>query len=224
MKRDWEAVLFDWDDTLCGAEPHRYAFAQQVAAEYGIDLHPAEVYAGFAEAGDSAAGGWGAFIERLPDALGIPAPHRATFVARYQQRDTVKTFQLFDDVLSAFDRLVGHGFRVGVISNNDEVADRVRELNVEHRVEIVVSPLTFGVGKPDPRIFAESLAMMRVEPRQALYVGDSFDHDVVGARAAGLTPVLIDRFGINLRADDALRIAGLDELIDLVASLADGSR
>ncbi len=220
MSRAWEAVLFDWDDTLCGAEPHRYLYARQVAAEFGVDLELAEIYAGFARAGDSAAGTWGVFIERLPAALGIPASYQATFVERYRQRDLIKTFRLFDDVLSCLDRLTSSGLRVGVISNNDEAADRVRELNVEHRVEIIVSPATFGTGKPDPRIFAESLALMRVDPDRALYVGDSFDHDVVGARAAGLTPVLIDRFGINLRADDHLRVAGLHELADLIAGRA----
>lgn len=220
MSQLWDAVLFDWDDTLCGAEPHRYAYARQVAAELGVALEPAEVYAAFARAGDSAAGAWGAFIERLPRALGIPTSHEVAFVERYRQRDLIKTFRLFDDVLTAFDRLADAGLRVGVVSNNDEAADRVRELNVRHHVEIVVSPATFGVGKPDPRIFAESLALMRVEASRSLYVGDSFDHDVAGARAAGMTPVLIDRFGINLRADDALRITGLDELVALVAGIA----
>jgi len=186
----------------------------------GVDLELADTYLELNLAREAAAIYDRIAATRLPAALGIPASYQATFVERYRQRDLIKTFRLFDDVLSCLDRLTSSGLRVGVISNNDEAADRVRELNVEHRVEIIVSPATFGTGKPDPRIFAESLALMRVDPDRALYVGDSFDHDVVGARAAGLTPVLIDRFGINLRADDHLRVAGLHELADLIAGRA----
>ena len=220
MSRAWDAVLFDWDDTLCGADPHPCVYAQQVAAEFGVTWDLAKVYAAFANAAKSPAKSWPTFVERLPLALGIPGGSRAAFLNRYREGDAIRTYHLFDDVLTAFDRLADAGLRVGVVSNNDEAADRVRELNVLHHVEVVVSPATFGVGKPDPRIFVESLALMRVEASRALYVGDSFDYDVAGARAAGLTPVLIDRFGINLRADDALRITGLDELVALVAGIA----
>ena len=91
-----------------------------------------------------------------------------------------------------------------------------------HRFEIVVSPTTFGVAKPDPEIFRRTAAAMGIEPCRILYVGDSYDNDVVGARAAGMTPVLVDRFGINLddldaehRIDDLRRLrALLDELLD----------
>lgn len=220
MSHAWDAVLFDWDDTLCVAEPHRYAYARQVAAEFGVALDLAEVYAAFASAGDSAAGSWPAFVERLPAALGIPSASHAAFLDRYRERDAVRTYHLFDDVLDVLQELASRRVRVSIISNNDEAATHVRGMAVHHHVEAVVSPATFGVSKPDPRIFLQALALMRVEASRALYVGDSFDHDVAGARAAGLTPVLIDRFGINLRADDALRIAGLDELVALVAGIA----
>ncbi len=217
MSRAWTAVLFDWDDTLCGAEPHRYVYARQVAAELGVELELAEVYAAFASAGDSAAGSWPAFVERLPPALGIPEAAHVAFLDRYRERDTFRTFHLFDDVMDVLQELAGRQVRVGIISNNDEAATHVRGMAVDHHVEVVVSPATFGVSKPDPRIFAETLALLRVEASRALYVGDSFDHDVVGARAAGLTPVLIDRFGVNARDDDHLRISGLRELVKLVA-------
>lgn len=215
MNKVWEAVLFDWDDTLCGAEPHRFAFARQVASELGIELELSAVYAGFVRAGDSAAGSWPAFVERLPGALGVPDTYHAAFVERYRERDAVRTFRLFDDVLHVLEELAGRRVRVGIISNNDEAGDHARAMDVHHRVEIIATPTTFGVGKPDPRIFAEALTLLGIAPSRALYVGDSYDHDIVGARAAGMTPVLIDRFGINPRPHDVLRIASLTELSGL---------
>jgi putative hydrolase of the HAD superfamily len=52
-----------------------------------------------------------------------------------------------------------------------------------------------GIEKPDPRIFAMALALADVAPDEALYVGDLYPVDVVGARRAGLEPVLLDPLG-----------------------------
>jgi putative hydrolase of the HAD superfamily len=51
------------------------------------------------------------------------------------------------------------------------------------------------VAKPDGRIFEHALAAAGVGADQAVHVGDSPRFDVVGATAAGLTTVLIDRTG-----------------------------
>jgi len=55
-----------------------------------------------------------------------------------------------------------------------------------------------------------------------MYVGDLYDSDVVGARAAGMVPVLLDRYGLFERYDDCLRIASLSELAAF--AVGDGSR
>jgi putative hydrolase of the HAD superfamily len=49
-----------------------------------------------------------------------------------------------------------------------------------------------GLEKPDPRFFASILAAIGVPPERALHVGDVYEIDVVGARAAGLGVVLVD--------------------------------
>jgi HAD superfamily hydrolase (TIGR01662 family) len=220
----FDAVLFDWDDTLCGAEPHRFAFAREVASYFGVELSLAHVYRAFVRAGDSAAyprssaAPGQSFTERMAAELGIDPDLRSSFIHAYLRRDVYKRFELFDDVLDMIDRLGQRALRVGVISNNDEVAHYIERLDVQHRFEIVVSPSTWGIAKPDPEIFRRALHEMDVEPERAIYVGDSYDNDVIGARAAGMTPVLIDRFGINLTGHDAEHrvetLAALEEVLD----------
>ena len=62
--------------------------------------------------------------------------------------------------------------------------------------------------KPDPRIFQLALDAMGIAAADAWYVGDMPGIDVVGARAAGLFPVLMDPFEFHLDADyDARRLA-----------------
>jgi FMN phosphatase YigB (HAD superfamily) len=51
---------------------------------------------------------------------------------------------------------------------------------------VVLDSAVCGISKPDPAIFTLALAHLGVPPRQALFVGDSLEQDVIPARAAGL--------------------------------------
>ncbi len=52
-----------------------------------------------------------------------------------------------------------------------------------------------GVEKPDPRIFELGLREAGVVARDAVYVGDLYSVDVLGSRAAGIRPILLDPRG-----------------------------
>ena len=71
-------------------------------------------------------------------------------------------------------------------------------------VDAVVSSATAGAVKPDPRLFDAALEAAGCGPEEALHVGDSPEHDLAGARAAGVRAVLIDRAG-GAGADGAIR-------------------
>jgi len=49
-----------------------------------------------------------------------------------------------------------------------------------------------GFEKPDTRIFEEGLRRLGLPGPDALYVGDLFPVDVVGARRAGMQALLLD--------------------------------
>ena len=46
--------------------------------------------------------------------------------------------------------------------------------------------------KPEPEIFRHALNRCALKPEQAVYVGDNYYADIIGAQGAGLLPVLID--------------------------------
>ncbi len=50
-----------------------------------------------------------------------------------------------------------------------------------------------GIKKPSPEIFSIAIAETGLQPSEVAFVGDSIDDDMMGAAAAGLTPILIDR-------------------------------
>jgi putative hydrolase of the HAD superfamily len=81
---------------------------------------------------------------------------------------------------------------------------------------VVIDSHVVGVEKPDPAIFGFALRAMDLDPARCLYLGDSIRIDVAGARAAGLTPVLVTP-DPTARAGDFPRIRAVAELLQLLA-------
>ncbi|HET9184569.1 MAG TPA: HAD-IA family hydrolase [Solirubrobacterales bacterium] len=84
------------------------------------------------------------------------------------------------------------GLRLAVVSNWDvSLAGILRELELDRHLDAIVSSAEVGEAKPQPAVFRRALERLGLEPAAALHVGDSWDLDVAGARAAGLEPVLL---------------------------------
>lgn len=88
------------------------------------------------------------------------------------------------------------GLVAGVVSNsNGSIRSVLESTGLERYLHFVIDSAVVGVEKPDPRIFELALAAAGVAAREAVYVGDLYSVDVLGARAAGLDAVLIDPRG-----------------------------
>jgi HAD superfamily hydrolase (TIGR01549 family) len=84
---------------------------------------------------------------------------------------------------------------LGIITNNvvDEQLEKLRVLELRHVIDVLVISEEVGVTKPDPAIFHTALARARCDAAQAVMVGDSWTSDVLGAHAAGLRAVWLNR-------------------------------
>ena len=86
--------------------------------------------------------------------------------------------------------------RLGLVSNiwgaSQPFVDSLREARVDGHFETLVFSSDHGVIKPSPRIFQVAMEEMRLRPHEAIYVGNSFRRDVVGARNAGIRVLWID--------------------------------
>lgn len=108
-------------------------------------------------------------------------------------------------------RLRADGFRVGVISNADgRVEAQLETVKLKAHLDFVIDSHVVGVEKPDARIFRMGLERLGVAPEDAVYVGDMYEIDVVGARGAGIPGVLIDP--LMLESVDCPRIRDVTEL------------
>jgi putative hydrolase of the HAD superfamily len=105
-------------------------------------------------------------------------------------------FRPYPEVPAALRALRADGARLVVVSNWDvSLHDALAATGLDSLVDGAVSSAEAGAAKPDPRIFRRALALAGVRPEDAVHVGDSVEHDVAGARAAGVEPVLVVRDG-----------------------------
>jgi HAD superfamily hydrolase (TIGR01509 family) len=98
-------------------------------------------------------------------------------------------------VLETLEQLAKH-YKLAVVSNaGGKVAIKLREAGFDRHLLAVMDSGLVGIEKPDPRIFLMACEHAKVRPERSLYVGDLHAIDVVGARRAGLRPVLLDPEG-----------------------------
>jgi HAD superfamily hydrolase (TIGR01509 family) len=117
------------------------------------------------------------------------------------------------DVLSG---LRSRGFRLIVVSNSDgRLQDLLELTGLGAWFDFAIDSREVGVEKPDPAIFSLALARLGAPPSRAWHVGDLYHVDVRGARAAGLTPVLLDPAWLYADAD-CVRVRTLGELAAIV--------
>jgi len=120
------------------------------------------------------------------------------------------------DVPGTLERLQALGFKLAVVSNaNGTVRERLRLLGLGRFFPIVVDSHEEKIEKPDPRVFLPALKALGVSPDRALYVGDLFHIDVLGARAAGIDAVLLDRYDLRAHVN-VPRIRSLSDLLQML--------
>jgi HAD superfamily hydrolase (TIGR01662 family) len=118
--------------------------------------------------------------------------------------------------IEALERLRRAGYRLAVVSNSDGRAEEgLIAAGLRGLFELVIDSQLVGFEKPDPRIFEVALQQMGVAPADALYVGDTYEVDVVGARRAGMDVILLDPLG-NHAGRDVQVAASLADVADLV--------
>ncbi|MFQ5988416.1 MAG: HAD family hydrolase [Candidatus Methylomirabilales bacterium] len=89
-----------------------------------------------------------------------------------------------------------NGYRLGVISNADgRLEALLDEAGLAEYLTVIADSRVVGFEKPDPRIFHWALEKTAVAPDEAVYVGDFYSLDVVGARRVGLDAILLDPLG-----------------------------
>ncbi len=116
----------------------------------------------------------------------------------YREWARCRHFELYDDVLPSLRALHAGGLKLGLISNTHRSLESFQShFELDGLISAAVSSSEHGFNKPHPSIFRTALRLMAVSPEEAVMVGDSFAHDIEGARAVGMGGVLLRRGGVS---------------------------
>lgn len=105
-----------------------------------------------------------------------------------------ENYMLYDDSMPALDALARRGVQSLIVSNHVwRLPEIIRGLGASARFEGVITSARAGIRKPHPAIFEAALRLAATPVDETIYVGDSYKHDVEGARSVGMASILIDR-------------------------------
>jgi len=223
-----EAVLFDAGGVLLLPDP---TVIGPLLAPYGADTATESlVRAHYAAMRSQDVDGqvhddWHVYDAAYVRACGIPEHERgeAALVLGATRTAHLWRWPIAESVV-ALRSLHESGVPIGVVSNAagqiESVLGRFGVCQVGEGegvpVVIIVDSTIVGVAKPDPAIFSFALEVLDVKPEHIGYVGDSYANDVVGARAAGMRPFLLDPYDDHAGADYD-RIKSVADLIDIIS-------
>ena len=226
------SVFFDLFRTLAEYDPPQQKVLHQILLELGVDVSLGQV-----ERGQVAADKvyFAAYATR-PIRQMNPA-ERADIISRHHRQVLIESgldagdelvtqtlaemrrrvdrtkFGLYDDVPAALATLKQRGLTLGLLTNmSREVESIRRNLGLDEYFSFTVTPEDASADKPEAAFFRCALERTGVSAAEAIHVGDQYPLDIVGARAAGIAAVMIDRINMYPEITDCPRIRSLAEL------------
>lgn len=219
-----QAIFFDFDGTLRHSDPSSIETFYEFVAEEGFPTTSEQrlkgerwVNAYWAESEElkqdlALYGPWkdnGAFWEnhahRHLKALGSTDGQVEGLAQRITQRmrDEYEPVDCVNsEVPPVLQALRKAGLRLAVVSNRTHpYDDLVEALDLTRYFEFIMAAGEIGVYKPDPAVFHHAVERAGLSVDQVVYVGDNYFADVIGAKAAGMQPVLYDPKGLYPEAD-----------------------
>lgn len=225
-----QAVTFDAAHTLFHPHPSVGAIYQEVMRRHGLEYEETALEAGFRQAFASVSKDqaildgerrefsyWQSIVRESIAAL---HPQPRDFPALFQ--DLWETFSHGErwrpaaHAKTTLDALRQRGYRAALLTNWDQRVRRVvAETGFSQRFEQLFISSEIGAEKPDPKIFQHAQNALGLAPEEILHVGDSLQHDIQGARAAGWKAARIGE-PFEPDAPDYPRLNDLRQLLDLL--------
>ena len=152
----------------------------------------------------------GEALTRILRALELPPPDISNLLTVFAAIPFERV--VHPNALELLQTLGTRGFVLGAISDWDATLPALlANLGIAPYLDALAVSEIVGVTKPNPLLFQEAMRQAGVAPKAALHVGDWFELDVAGARAAGMQALLFDWTG-RCPSADCPRVTTFDEL------------
>jgi putative hydrolase of the HAD superfamily len=139
---------------------------------------------------------WLHYLKRKMWAIGL-SEEQTTDLAEQVQVEFDALYQpetlINEDVKPTLKALRSKGYKMGVISNrSSSIDDEIRELGFDTYLDFYFTSGDIQIWKPDPGVFEHALFLAESRPETTAYIGDNYYTDILGAKNAGLYPILYD--------------------------------
>ncbi|AIA68754.1 haloacid dehalogenase [Streptococcus equi subsp. zooepidemicus Sz35] len=111
-------------------------------------------------------------------------------------------------------------YQLGIIANQaKDLKERLERFGLSHYFALIVSSSDVGLQKPDLALFRYALDQAGVLARDAVYIGDRVDNDIIPAKTLGMTAIRIHQGLAASSPDDRLypsdvHISKLSDLLE----------
>jgi len=136
-------------------------------------------------------------------------------------------FHVYPRVKDTLQRLKRTGLKLGLVTGGfeEDIEMILPSTGLDEFFDVKVGVNTTGKRKPHPTAFRYALRQLGAKPHEAIFVGDDFEADYLGAQKVGMVPVLIKRrsSGIQRLYTDSCKlphkirtIEKLNEIFDIL--------
>ena len=135
-----------------------------------------------------------------------------------QEFDKPASWQTYPDVLPTLKALRARGYTLGVISDwGIALGPILHQLHLTTYFDCLLVSAMTRHAKPSPSLYELALQRANTIADYTVHIGDSYIHDVLGARAVGITPILLDRVQrLQEHEVDCLLVHSLNEMLELL--------
>lgn len=135
----------------------------------------------------------------------------------------IEAWQLYPDTVETLSSLRNEGLKMGLISNakSDWAVRAILEKDdIEKYFSSVVTSASLRIRKPRPEIFTRTLNDLAVRASEAVFIGDSFDADIIGARNVGMRSIHVLRKPLDAmpHADPEATVVNLTEAANQIGA------
>src|SRR5690606_23130377 len=192
-------VFFDLDHTLWDFERNSELTYQKIFEKYNLQIHLPDFLKVYVPNNTRL---WGLYqfdkigkeelrYQRLKmsfDELGVSVTDEYIDLLADDYIKYLSTFNhLFDNAQTILDYLKPK-YKLHIITNGfAEVQEgKLKNSGIVDYFEVIMDSEKAGVKKPNPVIFEKAMSLAKVQPSNALMVGDNYDVDILGAKNAGM--------------------------------------
>ncbi len=234
----YRAVIFDLDGTLRESNPHFMDALHTTLLDMGLEIDSfkwrlterwvheywawsPEIIEDVRVYGQDQV--WNRFLTRVMEKVGHPhaSEEEVQAFGDHMREVFQPTSELTPGAREVLTTLSEQGAILGVLSNRDKpFFNELEKLDIADFFDFTLAAGEVGVWKPRPEIFYAALERAGVGSDEAIYIGDNYYADIVGAREAGLDAILVDWRRVFTDVP-AIRVEHLDAILPYILNRLD---